>query len=683
MQPKSRLKTIPKRNITSTDITGFSGGLNLLGEFTAKANEIVEARNVVLTSQGKLTQRNSLRRWLPDTVGDVYQISTNIMADGSLIHFTADDGKIKWIKPGMSDWVDCTGDNTITTGNRVKNTFVRVQNKLIGMNGVDKIYFVDIEDKTVTKPTPVADPTKAPTAISTGLEGTNHKIYYGYTFSTATGETKLSPILTHNISKHRDVWDSKTEYVTISRPADNPKGAKNWNLYIALASNGGTIQDSDMLMVAGGLDMNTTQIMDNGLLAIDISRGTAPEYNSTDGFKATHGIETNGRPVLFGDGYNIWIGGDGEHALDFSPTHGGYRLEPNKGTDYRPTSVIGFRNGQGVPSLTVLFSNVDGLSKQATLEQQTISYGEQSFVVWGVTEQNYGAAGATSFYSVVNYKGALHFVSTDGILRMDTQPQLQNVISTSSTTSQIAPYLQNIKNSALKEIVGTAWSDKFYFLMPSNGADTPNQILVADTNNNGAYYTMNIVAQWIGTVSPHDSPAFVYVCKGNKIYKLHDSFGTIDGEGAEATPFSCYAKGAFIGFNDAHNAYAAVAQAVFRFTDWVGNVTVGVNYRDQNDKIKTKQKTFKGPQYKRLSVGGWGDPQLVYNHDAPAGWGAVPRVDTTDLGLQPINKKMYLPVNDVASGAQWWYETEFGFTSHQLNGVSYEGRNLGIKPNIR
>ena len=99
-------------------------------------------------------------------------------------------------------------------------------------------------------------------------------------------------------------------------------------------------------------------MVDNGALAIDIGRGNPPAVNSTDGPRCSYGIETNGRPVLFGDRdnpHNVWIGGDGDFALDFSSSNGGFRSEPSKGTNYYPASVIGFRNGQGIPSLTILF----------------------------------------------------------------------------------------------------------------------------------------------------------------------------------------------------------------------------------------------------------------------------------------------------------------------------------------
>lgn len=683
---------VPRKNISSLDVTGFSGGLYLNGEQSAKGNQIVEGSDVQMTIGGLLEQRASLQPWLPDTVEDGYQVYS-VIWNGDILHFTADAGKIKYCEEGDAGWTDCGGTNTITTGAGIKPMFLRVMDVLLVMNGGggDKLCYVDLATKSVVKYSLVADPSSAPTAAPTGITNSgSFKIYYGYTFSSATGETKISPILTYTISKSRDQWKADgTEYITVSRPVGNPAGAQKWNLYIALASTGGVIQETDMLMLAGGLDLAVTSVIDNGTLAIDIGRGNPPSENSTDGPKVKYGLETNGRPVLFGDvidPHNIWIGGDGEYALDFSSSNGGFRSQPSKGTNYYPASVIGFRNGQGIPSLTILFSNVQGLSKQATLEQQTINYGNQSFVVWGVTEQNYGAAGVASALGVVNYRGQLSFPSTDGFTSMDTQPSLQNVIATKKIDDDIDEYTKRIKVSALDEIVGTAWDNRVFWIVPANGFDTPNEILVRDLNNNGAWNPpLSIEANWIGTVSPQDSPAFVYIRQGKKTMKFFESFGTVDYYGTEAQTFSTYAKGALIGFNEAHNSFQALVQAVFYIVDLIGDITVGVNYRSQSGKIKTKQKTYSGPIYIPSSSGGWSDPHYTYGVSPilAGGWSAIAPLDVAGSTLEKIDKRIPVIIGELASEVQWWVQTPDGYSSWKLRAVSYEGENLGVKPDLR
>lgn len=686
---------VPQKKITSLDLNGWSGGLFLNGETLGEANQIVESTDVELTSTGRWKPRKSLQKWLPDTVEEGYEIFP-ARVDGELYFFTADGGKMVYAQIGDSAWQDCGGDNTITTQNGGKPTFLRVLNSVLILNGGngDKLAYVDLDSGgfNVVKYTLVANPADPLTAAATGITASgDYKIYYGWTYSSAVGETEISPILEQAISKPRDQWDPEgTEYLTLTFPdfGAEPAGSTYRNLYIALAANGGTIQPSDMLMVAAGLDLNQEKFVDNGTLAIDIGRGNPPAVNSTDGPRVTNGIETNGRPVLYGDiddPDNVWIGGDGEYARDFSSANGGFRSQPSKGTNYYPASVIGFRNGQGIPSLTILFSNTQGISKQATLEQQTINYGNQSFVVWGVTEQNYGAAGIASAYSAVNYKGQLSFVSTDGMMSMDTQPQLQNVLSTRDIDRDIKEYIRNIKVSALGEIVGTAWNNKFMWIVPANGFDTPTEILVRDLDNNGAWYALKIPAQWIGTVSPPGSPAFVYIRQGTGIYKLFDSFGTVDYKGSTTETFGTYVKGVRIGINDANNAYQAVVQAVFYLLDVIGSGTVGVRYRDLNGEIQERTEPFEGPQYQRSISGGWSDPQYVYHGFAtPAGWSMPAEITTTPALLEGEDKRIPVNINDLASELQWFLQTPSdSYADYILRTVSFEGENLGVKPDLR
>lgn len=681
---------IPKKQIGSVDVTGFSGGLYLNGEQNAKGNQIVDGHDVEMTIDGFITPRKSLTPWLPDTQEDGYQIYPAIW-EGQVLNFTADNGKIRYCVDGDDDWTDCIGDNTITTNNGGKPIFLRILDVLLVLNGGngDRLCYVKLSTKEVVKYSAVVDPTTALTAAPTGITNSGaYKIYYGYTYSSATGETKISNILTYTINKPRDQWKADgSEYLTLTRPAGIPANAKKWNIYIALASTGGTIQDTDMLLLAGGLDLATTSIVDNGTLAIDIGRGNPPAVNSTDGPRVQYGVETNGRPVLYGDiddPHNVWIGGDGEFALDFSSSNGGFRSQPSRGTNYYPASIVGFRNGQGIPSLTILFSNTQGISKQATLEQQTINYGNQSFVVWGVTEQNYGAAGVAAPHSAVNYKGQLSAFSTDGVITLDTQPQLQNVIATKEVDKDIIEYTKRIKTSALSEIVGTGWNNRILWIVPSFGFDKPNEILVRDLNNNGAWNPpLQIPANWIGTVSPPGSPAFVYIRQGKKTFKLFDSFGTVDYLASGAQTFSTYAKGALIGINDARNAYQAVVQAMFYLVGLIGNVRIGVNYRDQNGEIQTVHEDVIGPAYVLSSSGGWSDPQYTYAGFDGLPWTLPGQIDQQASTLVREDKRVPVPINDLASEVQWWVETESGYNDYLLRVVSYEGENLGVKPDLR
>lgn len=693
-------------------MVNFASGLNLNGAQYAPSNAFIDSKDVMLTPDGYIIPRPVLQPFLPATVDIVYQIYP-VIWNGIVYYITADAktkgstaGQIVYCQEGDTAWTVAgagTGStNSVTVNNGGKPAFLRVLNHVLILNGDngDKLAQIDLSTTPfqVSQYTAIADPTVALTDVLTNLAAGAFNIYYAYSYTTSTGETNLSPILTVSINYVRDQWQkqSPAAKLALTRPNTAPAGAQYWNLYIALASTGGTIIPADMLQLAVGLDLATTQFVDDGTLSINLGN-PAPTMNSTAGPRISHGIVEEGNPILFGDvdtPQNIWIGGGGINALNFSSALGGYKAQPNLGTNFQVTQVVGFRNGQGIPSLTVLFSNTQGLSEQAILQQETVNYGNQTFTVWGVTSQHYGAAGVAASDSAINYNGKLVFMSTDGLMMMNTQPLRQNVISTDNLTIKtMQPYIAQIKNSAMNTVVGTAWDNRYMWTMPNSGFDTPQQILVVDDNskvpendNNGAFYVYNIPAQWIDVGSPSGEAAFIYVVQGNQSYKLTQEMATFDTIGGVLTPFSCSATGSLVSIapNGARNQWQACVQAVFYITGLVGSITVGVNYRNQNSILKTKSKTYTGPAYTPSKTGGWGDPQFTYAHfPAIPGWGKGAQINSLLVSLQPADVRIQVGIDDIINEAQWWFTTSAGFNNFKLRAVSYEGIHLGTRPDLR
>lgn len=714
-----KIAPVPQKEITSVDVLNFASGLNLNGPQAAPANSFVDSKDVMLTPDGYLIPRPVLDPFLPDTVDTVYQIYP-VLWNNAIYYITADAkvkggtaGQIVYCQEGDSGWTVAGAvsgsTNSVTVNNGGKPEFIRALDTVLILNGDNGDKLAEIQLSTtpfkVAQYTPIADPASALTATIAGItmgatsSTTNpYPIYYAYSYTTATGETNLSPILTEYTSVPRDQWQTQTTpgKLSLTRPGTAPAGAQHWNLYVALAATSGTITSSNMLQLATGMDLNQSIFTDDGSLAIQLGQ-PAPQANSTDGPRVSHGIVEQGNPILFGDrdnGSNIWIGGGGLNALSFSTALGGYQAQPNLGTNFRVTQVIGFRNGQGIPSLTVLFSNTEGLAEQAVLEQQTVSYGNQTFTVWGVVSQHYGAAGVAAADSAINYNGKLVFMGTDGMMMMNTQPLRQNVIATENLTIKtMGPYVDQIKNSAMHTIIGTAWDNRFMFTMPSAGFDTPQQILVMDDNqqvpendNNGAFYTYNIPAQWIGVISPVNEAAFVYVVQGNKSYKLQKGSATFDTKSGVPVPFSTSATGAFVPIspNGARNHWQADVQVMFYVMGLIGTITVGVTYRNQNGKLKTKSKTYIGPVYVPSAVGGWGDPQWTYaNFPAISGWSGSPQIDTSLVAVQPVDVRIPVQIDDIMNEAQWWFTTDPGYNNFKIRVINFEGINLGVRPDLQ
>lgn len=711
--------SIPQKEITSVDVLNFASGLNLNGAQMAPKNSFIDSKDCMLTPDGYIIPRPVAVPFLPDTVDTVYQIYP-VLWNNAIYYITADAkvkggtaGQIVYCQEGDTSWTVAgavTGStNSVTVNNGGKPEFVRALDTVLILNGDngDKLAEIQLGSPfKVAQYTAIADPTSAMTAsvnsgmtMATTSSTTNpYPIYWAYSYTTATGETALSPILTEYTSVPRDQWQNQTTAakMTVTRPGTAPTGAEHWNLYIAIAATSGTITADHMLQLATGIDLNQSVFVDDGSLAIQLG-SPAPNENTTDGPKVSHGIVEEGNPILFGDkanGANIWIGGGGQNALSFSSALGGYKAQPNLGTNFEVTQVVGFRNGQGIPSLTVLFSNTQGLSEQAVLEKQDITYGNQSFSVWGVTSQHYGAAGVAAADSAINYNGKLVFMSTDGLMMMNTQPLRQNVISTDNLTIKtMGSYIEQVKNSAMDTIVGTAWDNRYMWTMPANGFDTPQQILVMDdnqqvpeNNNNGAFYSWDIPAQWIGIVSPQNEAAFTYVVQGNKSYKLQRGTATFDTKGGVPVPFSCSATGPFVPMSEsgARNTWQANVQTVFYVTGLVGTITVGVNYHDQHNNLKTKSKTYVGPSYVPSSAGGWGDPQWTYaNFPAIADYADSPMIDSSAVAIRPSDVRIPVPVDDIMNEAQWWFTTDAGYNNFKIRVINYEGINLGVRPDLQ
>lgn len=677
--------------ITSLDINSLSAGLDQRGAANIKANSFSVGKNVMVTSQGLATHRFGRKKWLPDISGGTAGMVFPALYNGVVKYITADSGKIKYCVDDDTAWTNCGGDNTVTTTSPV--TFIRCLNKVLILNGIDNLGYVDLTTMNVVHSATVASPTSAPTGTLTGITTGSFKVYYCIAYNALFGKTASTPILTQSVSKIREQWASDgSQGVTITDPNTRPIGASSWNLYMATAPAGGTIQYTDLLPIALGLDINTTTYFDNGTVTPITNNGTAPSTNTTQGPKAKYGVEIEGRPFLYGitgDEYAVMIGGDNDNALDFTEGNGGYRLVLNSGTNYYPQSIFGFRNGQGSPSITVLFSNTEGLSKQSIIEQNTVTLGDYSATVWGNTEQNYGSAGVSSPYAVVPYKGAVIFPTVDRIIKINTQASMQNVLLPEIISDPIESEISGIRSDLLGKIVGTAWGNKFMFAAPTGGFTSNNKILIYDVSRTDAecWYTFDLVANWIGTITPPNGTGFVYITEGTSFYKLDTVYVAQDETSTGLTvPFPVELTTALVGSNTAHDGYFAVVQVVFYLRSFIGSVDLMVKYRDyQSGKLKTKTKTVTNGAYTKSSIGNWSSPDYLYNQSLPTKvlrWGDTGMV-TDAQSSQKDDMRFSVPLSVVTNELQATVAINLDNSAVVLRSISFQGQSLGISPDIK
>lgn len=680
---------IKQQTITSRDVVSFAAGLDERGDYNIPINSYSYGRNAWVNSANNVTKRLGQRKWLPDTKGFNSELGV-VYYNNQIYYFIADDGKMKYCQENATSWIDCGGSNSITTTPGVITTFLRTNDVLLCMNGTDPLRYIDLSTMNMTTLVSVPDPTSTMTATATGITASgNFKVYYAFTYNaTGGGETAVGPILAQAVSKSRSTWKTDgTEYLTVSFNDTPPSGATSRNVYAATSISGGTPQASDLVFLEGNIPLATTSFADNGSIPFDIAGGLGPDTNTTAGVKAAAGTIAGNTPVLYGDPdnpFNVYFLGEVDSGISFSPADGAQTMPMSKGTNYYPTVVLGFRNNQGMPTLFGMSSSVEGIAKQYTIDQRTITYGNQAKQYWGYDELNTGADSVYAKYGVVNFMGQLLFPGANGINSIDTKVQILNRLSADIVSLPIGNTYSTIKNSDFDKIVGTAWNKYVFFTVPSKGYDYNNQIIVYDLTNSNApkWAVWDKKADWIGTVSPPNQASFVYIRQGTKIFKLINNYVAEDEDSnGTSTAFPVDISGSLAAFSDGRNSFNAINQVVFYVANWVGTINCEVTYIDQKGRSKTKTKTFQNGSSGRNPLGGWSNPRLLYRafNNRVIGWSRQIPMSGDESGSQKITKRLRVKLpNPVVNEVKFRIYSNLENTAFDLVNVSYEGVNVGI-----
>ena len=680
---------VKQSTITSSDFLSFAGGLDERGDYNITPDSISYGRNVSINSSNNVTKRLSKKAWLPDSVGFNSEVST-VYYDGEIYYFIADDGVVKYCQENDTAWTTCGGTNAITTTAGLITTFLRTNDLLLCMNGTDTLRYITLSDLTMTQFTFAADPTSTLTAAATGITGSGaFNVYYGITYNAnGGGETAVGPILTQAVSKSRSTWlAAGTEYLTIAFNDTPPAGATSRNLYAAIALQGTTPVASDLAMLQSNIPLGDASMIDNGSIPFDISFNTAPDENSTAGIKAALGTIVDKTPILYSDPdnpYMIYFGAITDDGVSFGSNNGAQRLPLLKGTNYYPTSVIGFRNNQNIPNLLALFSGTEGVSKQQIISRKTLTYGNQSITYWGADELNAGASAVYSKYGVVNYLSELQFPSSDGITSIKTEANLQNVLAPSIVSPAIQKTYRTIKNANFDKIVGASWNNLVVFAVPSRGFNYNNQVLVRDLNNKNKpkWYIWDLVVDWIGSISPPSKDSFLYIRQGNTFFKLIESYTATDEESDGTTvPYPVTVEGNLKAFNAGRNSYVAATQAVVYLAEFIGTVDIRISYINKKGKLKTKTKTFTNGAVIRNQLTGWGNPRLLYRsfNNRLINWSTpIPADDSALSSLKTVRRcRIKLP-NPVVNEVKFRVSSNLDGTSFDVVKGNIEGVNIGV-----
>lgn len=675
--------------VTPAKMLSFASGLDERGDYNVPPDAMSYARNGMVNSANNFIHRLSKKRWLPDSVGFNSEVST-VYYGGQIYYFIADDGEVRYIQPNGTAWIPCGGANSITTTSGVITTFLRVNDILFCMNGVDELRYINLATLDMVVYTHVDDPIPAITAVATGITGSgSFSVYYAYTYnSDGGGETAISPILTQAVSKSRSTWATDgSEYLTLTFNDTPPAGATSRNLYATISLQGATPVASDLAMLKPNVPIGDASWVDNGSERFDISYNTAPDTNSTAGIKAAAGTMAGSIPVLYGDPdspYDLYFGGLTDDGVSFGANNGAQRLPLLKGTNFYPTSVVGFRNNQNIPNLIALFSGTEGISKQQIISLKTISYGNTTINYWGADDLNAGASAVYARYGVVLSLGELMFPSAFGITSIKTETDLQNVLSPSIASDAIQPTYSTIKNARFDLIVGATWNSLTMFAVPSRGYDYNNQILVRDMTNKQKpkWYIWDLAVDWLGAVSPPNSDSFMYVRQGNEFFKLAESYVAEDEESdGTSAAYPVVVEGALLAANQEKNSFFAATQAVVYVTDFIGTINIDISYVNKKGKLKTKRKTFTNGAHTRNTLGGWGNSRLLYGsfNNRVINWSTPMPFSGENSASLKIKKRCRIRLpNPVVNEVKFKVSSDLSNTSFNVVNAVLEGVNIGV-----
>lgn len=675
--------------ITSSDFVSFASGLDERGEYNIAPDAFSYGRNGRVNTANNFTHRLSQQKWLPNSVGYNGALEP-VYYNGTLYYFIADNSKIRYCTDNATSWTDCGGANSVTTTSGVITTFLRVNNLLLVLNGVDTLRYIDLSTMNMTQFTHVNDPTATITAAATGITASgSYKVYYAFTYnSDGGGETAISPILSQAVSKSRSTWKTDgTEYLTLTFNDTPPAGATSRNLYAAIALQGTTPVASDLAMLQSNIPTSVASFVDNGSIPFNIAFNTAPSTNSTTGLTCSLGTLVGSTPLLYGDPnnpYDLNFGAITATGVSFGANNGAQRLPLLKGTNFYPTCAVGFRNNQGIPNLMVLFSSPSGISKQQIVSQKTLTYGNATVNYWGEDDLNAGASSTYGKYGAINYLGQLLFLASEGITSIKTDQRVLNMLTAELVSQQIKNTYASIKNANFNLVVAAGWNNLVCFTAPTQGYNYNNQILVYDLVNKDRpkWYIWDILADWIGTISPPNHDSFLYIRQGNKFFKLVESYVAQD-QNADGTTttypveLDSYLKA----FSQGKNVFYAASQAVVYIANFIGTITITVTWYDKKGNPHSKSKSFTNGTPGRNTLAGWGNPRLTW-HSAKTRiirWSKpIPSSNTSNTALK-INKRCRVKLpNPVINEAKVSVTSALDNTSFDVVGGNFEGVNIGV-----
>jgi hypothetical protein len=665
-------KASPTPDIKRISVRNWLKGKTSTNDDGRIDNEGLSAsQNVLLDQDGVIRPWPSLVPYGPQPVGTILgEVAEYKEIDGATetnwmitVQNVAGTARV-YIRKDQDAWIMCTGKDYDTTA---ACRFLQVDDKVLVCNGVDNLSFLDIPTKTVTPFTQVDTPSNGG-AVKTGLTNNTYPLSYKVTASNQ-GQSAASAEITVSVGKIRgNLWIGGTDFVTIT--ADRETNAQFYHVYIKDAYTAGTGDWEYIGSVRdpGGV-ATTWSFVDNGTVAPDYTR-TAPIGDSSAGPKAKRAASVNGQVFLIGNPdapREIYYGGNTiGNELNFSPFGGGGSLQVGAGGKELPSRIIGFRNGQGQPAITVLCRTTGGRGKRYLLSPQTTTIGTTVIDFFQVTEDN-GEDGTDAPDGVLLYRDALWYPSVDGFKTTYTKQQIQNILSTDSVSGGIRPDVNNISLAHLDKAVGVAYRDRLYWALPV-GADHNNQIWTLDLERGRGWMLPRYVnADWLFTYEDNGGNARMLCLQDNMIMQF--SYASLTND--NGTPFSTYARSGIIKFSEDGLMWSQVLRVTFVFLRPRGEIQVQVDGLLEDEEQSQSLNT--DAYITADEIAGWGESGFS---DPTNGWSETLDVPT---GSAVTRKIKSVEIDEEMQWLQWSVKTTKSGCDYSLSDVIIEHVPTNLK----
>lgn len=630
--------------------------------------------NVYLDQDEIIRPRPSMNLYGPQptgtVLGEIFEFTENTTPST-----TYPDGKIKYLGclqnvSGTTKFYYCKGEDTVWTAaagktfdNSASGHFCQPGKKVLIMNGTDNLSYFDIASKTVIPYTALTTP-GAPTIANNGstdlTSGTvPFTITYRITANSTVGETDASTSTSRTVNTDRDFWNPTTQSLKITWSA--VPNAVSYNVYM------GIVGGYEYLIRSG---VNGLQYVDDGSAAQDTTH-LYPTTNSTSGPKARRGSVINGRVFLVGTSgreYDIIYGGDPGFELDFTPVNGGGYTTVGYGTKELPVRVMQFRDGRGNAQITVLCQGTNGRGKRYLLTPDQITFGDQIFPFYDVTEDN-GQDGTDSPDGIILYQDSLYYPSRDGFKTTGTRPQIQNLLSTDRISNTIQPDIKNLNNASMVNSVGIGFEGRLYWALPV-GSTTNNEIWVLDLDRQGAWMKpWSISATWMALYNDNSGTTHFLVLSNNKIYEL--AYITFTSDNGTAVPTS--GNSGQIRFSKDGREWGRLIQLIFVLSRPQGQINFSVSGKTEDSSLAVVgAETF----ISTSTVAGWSEPNKYI-----VGWGrwAWSKVGEVPATFNDATQEVIVEVDEELQWYSYGWTTNTVGVDYGLTDVIAEFVNVGIK----